>query len=160
MCRIELTTIIDAPIQRCFDLSRSIELHRLSTKGTQEEAIAGVTTGLIGDGEEVTWRAKHFGITQTLTSKITRFEPPYLFRDEMVKGAFKSFVHDHIFETVEGRTIMHDHFEFATPGGVFGKIFNMLILKKYMYRFLLERNTMIKNAAESDQWQRIPGMKY
>ena len=69
MPKIELTTIIDAPIERCFDLARSIDLHKLSTAGTDEEAIAGVMSGLIGKNEQVTWKAKHFGITQKLTSK-------------------------------------------------------------------------------------------
>jgi hypothetical protein len=81
---IELTTFIHAPIDRCFDLARSIDLHKLSTQGTEEEAIAGVTSGLIGKGEQVTWKAKHFGITQKLTSRITVFEYPYHFRDEML----------------------------------------------------------------------------
>ncbi|MDV3308737.1 MAG: hypothetical protein LOY03_07970 [Cyclobacteriaceae bacterium] len=60
MPRIELTTIIHAPIERCFNLARSIDLHRPSVVGTKEEAVAGVTSGLIGMGEQVTWRARHF----------------------------------------------------------------------------------------------------
>ena len=73
---IELTTIIDAPIDRCFDLARSIDLHKHSMEGTHEEAIGGVTSGLIGPGEQVTWSATHFGIAQRLTSKITQFIVP------------------------------------------------------------------------------------
>jgi ligand-binding SRPBCC domain-containing protein len=105
---IELCTIIDAPIERCFDLARSIDLHKLSTEGSEEEAIDGVTFGLIGKYQRVTWRAKHFGITQTLSSKITVFERPYLFRDEMIEGAFQSLRHDHFFENSEGKTLMRD----------------------------------------------------
>jgi hypothetical protein len=52
---IRLETVIRAPIERCFDLSRTIDLHMRSTEETQEIAVAGVTTGLIGLGEEVTW---------------------------------------------------------------------------------------------------------
>lgn len=90
MARIDLTTIIHAPLERCFNLARSIDLHRLSMNGTEEEAIAGVTTGLISSGEEVTWRARHFGIVLTMTSKITGFEYPRHFRDEMVEGPFNN----------------------------------------------------------------------
>lgn len=68
---IKIETTIHAPVQRCFDLSRSIDLHQISTIETKERAIAGKTSGLIGLNETVTWQAKHFGITQKLTSKIT-----------------------------------------------------------------------------------------
>jgi len=51
---IELKTAIKAPVERCFDLSRSIDLHKISTAHTNEEAIAGVTSGLIGPNEWVT----------------------------------------------------------------------------------------------------------
>jgi len=86
---IELITKIHAPIEICFDLARSIELHKRSTAETGEEAVAGVTSGLIGAGETVTWRAKHFGIWQHLTSVISEFEYPVYFRDEMVRGIFQ-----------------------------------------------------------------------
>lgn len=88
---IRLTTIINAPVAVVFDLSRSIDLHKISTAHTNEQAVAGKTSGLIGMDESVTWRAKHFGVTQLLTSKITAFESPHYFTDEMVSGAFKQF---------------------------------------------------------------------
>ena len=89
---IKLSTIIKADIQIVFDLSRSIDLHKISTDKTNEEAIAGVTNGLIGLDETVTWRAKHLGVTQTLQSKITSFKPPYYFVDEMLKGLSKVYI--------------------------------------------------------------------
>jgi ligand-binding SRPBCC domain-containing protein len=155
---IELTTTIEAPIERCFDLARSIDLHKSSTLGSQEEAIAGVTSGLIGKGQCVTWSAKHFGIRQKLTSAITHFEYPYHFRDEMIKGAFKLIKHDHIFQQTGNETLMTDRFNFESPGGVLGSIFNRLILTKYLRGILTTRNKMIKEAAESDRWKAI--LKY
>ena len=152
---IELTTVIAAPIGRCFDLSRSIDLHRLSTQGTQEEAIAGVTSGLIGKGQRVTWRARHFFIRQTLTSEITAFEPPYFFRDEMVQGAFKLLKHDHVFEEKGSETVMKDKLYFETPAGLAGHLFNKLVLTAYLTRLLVKRNTVIKEVAEGDDWKSI-----
>lgn len=72
MPRIYLETRISAPVEIVFDLSRSIDLHKISTEHTKEEAIAGKTSGLIALGETVTWRAKHLGFTQNLTSKNNR----------------------------------------------------------------------------------------
>jgi ligand-binding SRPBCC domain-containing protein len=152
---IELSTVIKAPIAVVFDLARSIDLHKLSTEGTQEEAIAGVTSGLIGMGESVTWRAKHLGIIQQLTSRITGFEYPRFFRDEMVRGAFEMIRHDHIFAESGDYTIMKDRFEFESPGWVFGVFFNKVFLEGYLRSLLEKRNRMIKEWAESDRWKTI-----
>jgi ligand-binding SRPBCC domain-containing protein len=148
MPTIELITQINAPIEKVFDLSRSIDLHIESTKHTGERAIAGKTSGLIELGETVTWRARHFGIWQNLTSKITEFQYPYLFVDEMVSGAFKSFRHEHHFSQVDQHTIMKDVFEFESPLGILGKLANWLFLKRYMTNLLETRNAAIKKAAE------------
>jgi len=155
MPTLDLKIFIAAPTERCFDLATSIDLHRMSTAGTAEEAIAGVTSGLIKSGEQVTWRARHFGIRQTFTSRITLYERPFMFRDEMMQGAFKSFKHDHTFDRVGDHCLMRDVLTFESPGGVIGQMVNRLILTNYLRDFLLKRNEMIKNFAEGEQWKTI-----
>lgn len=68
MGHIELVNHIAAPADRCFDLSRDIGVHQESMRFSQEVAVAGVTAGLIGPGESVTWEARHFGIRWRMTS--------------------------------------------------------------------------------------------
>lgn len=148
MPTIRLETIIDARIELCFDLSTSIDLHKLSTGKTNEQAIAGRTSGLIRLNETVTWQATHFGVRQKLTSKITAYERPFHFRDEMLKGAFKSICHDHYFEYRDEQTVMTDVFCFESPLGFLGRAFNRLVLTKYLTHFLKERNALIKEYAE------------
>jgi ligand-binding SRPBCC domain-containing protein len=155
MPTIILRTQIDANQQLVFDLARSIDLHKISTEKTNEEAIAGITSGLIELNETVTWRARHFGVYQTLTSKITEFDAPNYFVDEMVKGAFKSFRHEHIFKTENGKTIMDDIFDFEVPFGVLGSLVGVIILKPYLKKFLLERNQVIKSFAETEKYNTI-----
>ncbi|MGO4878380.1 hypothetical protein ACEN2P_17390 [Pedobacter psychrotolerans] len=60
MAVIILKTQIAAPIEKCFDLCRSIDLHLKSMQHTDERAIDGRTSGLIGFHETVTWKARHF----------------------------------------------------------------------------------------------------
>lgn len=155
MPKIELITKINAPIEICFDLARSVDLHKISTAHTSEEAISGVTRGLIGLNEYVTWRATHFGIKQTLSSKITGFDRPLYFVDEQTQGAFKSINHLHQFKEINGEVTMTDHFEFSAPYGIFGRLFNALILTSYFRKFLLQRNEIIKQYAETDQWKLV-----
>ncbi len=154
MVRIELTTPIAAPTERCFDLSRSIDLHMASTNWSGERAIGGVTSGLIGAGQEVTWRGRHFGLALTHTSQITVFEPPRHFQDCMVRGAFKSFCHDHYFEASDGGTIMRDVMQFEAPFGWWGRIVEQALVKGHMRSLLQRRNQCIKQIAESDEWRK------
>ncbi|WP_192821344.1 SRPBCC family protein [Rufibacter sp. LB8] len=150
---IELRTEIKVPRPIVFDLSRSIDLHLLSTQQTHEKAIAGKTQGLMGLGEWVTWRAKHFGVYQQLTSHITEMEPPHFFVDEMVAGAFNRFRHEHHFQESPYGTLMVDLFDYTSPLGMLGKLADFLFLKKYMTTLLAERNRVLKEVAESDKWK-------
>jgi ligand-binding SRPBCC domain-containing protein len=155
MPKIELQIKIKADKKIVFDLSRSIDLHKISTKHTNEEAISGRISGMIELNESVTWSAKHFGVYQLLTSKITEFDSPHYFTDEMEKGAFKWFEHKHIFEDIENGTLMTDIFEYKSPFGIFGKIADTLFLRNYIKNLLEKRNETIKEYAESEKWKTI-----
>jgi ligand-binding SRPBCC domain-containing protein len=137
---IRLFTEINAPIERVFDLARSIDVHKNSTKHTNETAIAGKTSGLIELHDTVTWRAKHLGFYQTLTSKITQYNRPYFFEDCMLEGIFKGFQHQHIFEKI---------------GDIIGKEADKLFLENYMRNLLIKRNQVIKEIAEGEDWREV-----
>lgn len=150
MTTIDITTVIDASTQRCFDLARSIDAHLESAQGTGERVVGGKTTGLMGLGDEVTWEARHLGIRQRLTSKITAFEPPTYFQDRMTRGAFRSFEHDHHFTALpSGTTQMRDTVRFSAPFGPLGWIVEHAVLKPHLTRFLLQRAERLKLMAQS-----------
>jgi ligand-binding SRPBCC domain-containing protein len=105
--------------------------------------------------EWVTWRAKHLGFYQELTSKITEFEPPNYFADEMVNGVFKSFKHEHHFKQIQKGTLMTDIFTYVSPLGFLGHFADKLFLKNYMKKLLLKRNEIVKTFAETNKWKEI-----
>jgi ligand-binding SRPBCC domain-containing protein len=152
---IELNTKIKAAKEIVFDLSRSIDLHTVSAKQTNEKAVAGKTTGLIGLNESVTWRAKHLGVYHKLTSKVTVYDRPHYFVDEMINGPFKELKHEHHFSDVNGVTLMVDCFEYKAPLGILGTFADKLFLKNYMTEFLKKRNQIIKEVAESNKWKKL-----
>ena len=155
MPEIHITSFIKAPVERVFDLSRSINLHQISTTDTNEKAIDGVINGLINKNETVTWQARHFFKTRRFTSKITEMQSPGLFIDEMIKGDFKSYRHEHHFKATDNGTIMIDLVTFESPYGTIGKIANSLFLKSYLERLLKKRNAVIKDYAETQKWKAI-----
>lgn len=148
MQTITIETWIAAPPERCFDAARDLDLHVKSVAHTNERAVGGLTSGLIELGEEVTWRARHFGVTQHFTSRITAFDRPHYFQDGMQRGAFKSFVHDHHFEGDGTGTKMTDVLVFSAPLGILGRIAEALMLRGYLERLLRMRAATIKEACE------------
>jgi ligand-binding SRPBCC domain-containing protein len=149
MPTIRIATSIDAPPERCFDLARDVGAHVRSTASTGERAVGGVTEGLLALGDEVTWEARHLGVTQRLTARIARFERPTVFEDVMVRGAFASLRHVHEFVPRDGGTTMVDTFTFESPLGPLGAIVDRLFLAGYMRRFLVSRAEELKRMAES-----------
>ena len=147
--KIAVETWIHAGLQTCFDAARDLDLHQKSFAHTNEVAVAGRLSGLIGMDEEVTWRGRHLGVTQHFTSRITAFEPPSYFQDSMQRGAFRSFVHDHHFTAVDGGTLMTDLLEFRAPLGILGRLAERIVLKRYLERLLASRAAVIKDACEA-----------
>ena len=149
---IKIITEIKAPVNIVFDLARSIDLHKDSVIGTSEKIVDGRLVGLIQFDEFVTFQGIHFGIRQTFSSKITVFDKPKFFRDEMIKGSFTSFSHDHNFESSNNGTIMTDKIEYRCPCFIIGKLLNRIILHRHLHRLLEAINNYIKMVAESGKW--------
>ena len=149
MAIVKIETLIGAPIERCFDLARDIDFHVKSLGSTGERAVEGRTTGLIGLGESVTWEGHHLGMTRRFTSKITRFDRPRYFQDQMMKGAFASFVHDHRFLARGDSTLMTDVVFFRSPAGLIGALVDAVFMARYLRRLLDARARAIRDEAES-----------
>lgn len=157
MVELEEFTTIHAPIERCFDLARNIEVHLAGNIhfGEQALAIGDVNSGLIEMGQRVTWRAKHFWVWQNLTSKMTAFERPVFFEDTMLSGAFRSMRHEHFFKALsDEQTEMKDVLYFEAPLPILGRIAEVLVLRRHMQSLLHERNVVLKQIAESHEWRK------
>lgn len=149
MTQIKITTIINASIEIVFDNCRNIDIHQYSANNTNEKAIAGRTTGLIEIGETVTWKGKHFGFYIQHESNISEMDFPNYFVDKQLKGLFKSFKHEHIFEQKENQIIMTDILDYETPFGILGKLFDTISLKNHLTNFILHRNQILKEISEN-----------
>ncbi len=156
MTLLSATTIIAAPIEVCFRSSLNIDLELLAAEDYQIRAIAGVTTGIIGAGERVTWRTKQFGLWITHTTEITAFQDPVYFQDSMVKGLFRKFEHDHFFRVLgPATTEMRDDVRFSMPVLLTGPIAERLFVKVRLAALLRKRNDAIRSHAEEAAAGRI-----
>lgn len=155
MPSIHITTFIKAPVEVVFNLSRHIGLHKISQQDHKEEAVAGITSGLIQKGESVTWQAKHLFKTRLMTVEITEMKSPGFFEDVMTKGDFVSYAHKHHFKQTDNGTIMIDEILFESPHGFLGRLLNRFFLTGYMKKLLLKRNESIRTYAESNKWEAL-----
>jgi ligand-binding SRPBCC domain-containing protein len=139
----ESVTRSDRTAKDMFDLARDIDVHQESQAAAGEKATAGVIDGLIGPNQEVTWKARHFGIPFSLTSRVTEFESPRRFVDEQTRGPFRSFRHEHIFEADGAGSVMIDRVSFSAPFGVLGLLVERLVLAQYMRRLVEDRGAYL-----------------
>jgi ligand-binding SRPBCC domain-containing protein len=131
----------------CFDLSLSVEVHIAS--GHRERVVGGVSSGVLGLGDEVTWSAWHLGFPWRMTSAISSHERPRLFVDEMKSGPFARWRHEHLFLAEDAGTVMLDRAEYSMPLGLIGRLVDRAFLGRYLEQLLVKRNEYIKALAES-----------
>src|SRR5262245_24871168 len=115
---------------------------------TGERAVAGRITGLIEQGQEVEWEARHLGRTRRLRSRITAMDRPRSFTDEQVRGPFVRYGHRHTFVARDGGTLMIDEWHHVAPLGPLGVLADVLFLKRHLRQTLEARAAAIKSEAE------------
>jgi ligand-binding SRPBCC domain-containing protein len=151
---IRLGTWIDAPVERCFLLSLSVDLHVASARSTHENASAVAADGTIGEGDTLTFKGNHFGVRWRHTSVIEKLRPHSYYRDVMIAGPFQHFEHDHHFARMDDGTRMRDEIRFSASAGILGRLKTRIFLRKQLKAFLAERNALIKRLAESEDWHK------
>ncbi|PSS44512.1 cyclase [Arthrobacter woluwensis] len=139
---------IAARPEEVFGLSLDVDAHTRSMADSGERAVAGVTTGRMGPGDIVTWRARHFGVPIRMTSRITGYREPSHFVDEQLGGPFRFWRHEHRFTPDDGGTLLRDDITFAAPLGPLGRLAE-LVLRWYMPQLIRQRNEFLKAAAEA-----------
>jgi len=139
-------TILPVSPQRAFELSLSVEAHLRSMARSRERAVGAVTSGTLTLDDEVTWRAWHFGVPWTMTSRITEYDPPHRFVDEQVRGPFRAFRHEHLFTESGDGTVMTDRVTFTAPFGVLGRVTERVVLRRYLAHLIGARNRYLSAA--------------
>jgi ligand-binding SRPBCC domain-containing protein len=148
MGSFSVRTTIRAGRAACFDLSLSVDAHTSSMAASGERAVAGTTTGIMGPGDVVTWRARHFGVPIRMTSRITEHDRPTRFVDEQVSGPFARWWHEHTFAESPGGTEMIDTVRYRAPFGLLGAAVERAGLDRYMRSLIETRNAWLKATLE------------
>ena len=149
MTRLIIETHIHAPIEHCFDLARDVSAHTKSAAFSSERVVApGRIDGFLELGDLVAFEGRHFGIRQRFVARITAFDRPHRFVDEMVEGAFKWLRHVHEFKSAKNATLMRDTLEWEAPFGILGRLADVIFLRRHMGWFVTTKQTALKRMAE------------
>lgn len=145
--RFTLVNLVRCRPETLFDLSLDVDLH-VRSMAAWRERVVGAPTSPLGLEDVVTWKARHFGLPFTMTSRIAELERPQRFVDEQVRGPFASFRHEHLFEQVEGGTRMTDHVAFDAPLGPLGDLAESAVLRRRLRHLIEVRNAMLVAEAQ------------
>ena len=155
MTRIVIDTVIRAPVELCFELARDVAVHAKSAAFSGERLVEpGRMSGLLELGDLVTFEGRHSGARQRFTTKIIQVEPPHIFVDEMVHGAFYSLTHVHEFHPHQTGTFMRDTLEWQAP---LGWLADALFLKRHMDWFVRTKQQHLKAIIESSYARQSKG---
>ena len=151
MFRLKESIHVNAPIDRCFLLATSIALVQQTLR---LKPVEGKTTGLIVGGDQLIWRGWKFGLPAMHETLITGYDRPNFFQDTMGRGYFRKFQHDHLFEDIDGRTLMVDVVKFSMPFGPVGRVIGKQVVVPHVMGLLLARFNLLKRIAEGSDWER------
>jgi ligand-binding SRPBCC domain-containing protein len=144
------TIHINAPIERCFLLSTSIDLVGRTLK---MRPVHGKRTGLITGEDKIVWFGWKFGLPHLHETLITAYDQPHFFQDTMGRGRFKRFQHDHSFTEIDGHTLLLDRVRFSLPFGPAGKIVARKVMVPHIAELMRLRFQLLKRVAETDEWR-------
>jgi ligand-binding SRPBCC domain-containing protein len=155
MGAIHLTTFVEAPIERVFDLTRNLAVFKYVFNSRKEKLTSRAGANLLTKGETVSIVAKHLGKERLSTLKLTTLERPTFILEEQVKGDLILYRHEHHFKSIDNGTIVIDLIEFDGPRDIVGRYLGKLYLKNYLEELMRKRNEVIRTYAETERWRAV-----
>ena len=155
MPRIHLTSCIHAPVERVFDLSRSTSVHKAVLRTYRNGRLDGATDGIIGLQDKLTFSLTFMGRQRVVVTRIEEITPPTEMTSSLVKGrgSFDSLRHEQHFKSISNGTLLIDLLDYEVAYGGLGRILDKLLIKKFLKKYLEQKNGVIKQYAESDKWK-------
>jgi ligand-binding SRPBCC domain-containing protein len=150
--KVVVETVIAAPVEIVFELSRDVAIHAESAAFSGERLVPpGRMSGILELADHIAFEGRHFGVRQTFVAKITAVEPPHRYVDEMVRGPFRWLRHEHEFHIHAQGTLMRDVVEWRAPLGFLGSIADRLFLERHMRRFVGTKQANLKRIIEASR---------
>jgi ligand-binding SRPBCC domain-containing protein len=148
---IERSCTIDAPIAEVFAFHLDTRnAARISPPGLRVLSVEGSFPLRLGS--EVRLRSRQLPLpwAQTWLVRVVRLEAPTLIVDELLRGPFPAWRHEHRFaELPDGRTQLTDRVEYRLPAGRLGRIADALFVRRLLQATFRSRHARTRAVLET-----------
>ena len=115
--RLETSQFLPCARQRVFEFfSDAFQLQTL-TPGWMHFSVLTPAPIHLAAGTLIDYRLRVHGVPLRWQSCISVWQPPYRFVDEQLRGPYRRWHHEHVFEEVAGGTLCRDIVDYDVPGG-------------------------------------------
>jgi ligand-binding SRPBCC domain-containing protein len=149
---IECSCALAVPIAEVFAFHLDTRnAARISPPGQRVLAVEGSFPLRLGS--EVRLRARQWPLpfAQTWLGRVVELEEPTLIVDELLRGPFPLWRHEHRFsELPGGHTLLTDHVTYRLPGGAFGRLANRLLFRRLLLASFRARQARTRAVLEAE----------
>jgi ligand-binding SRPBCC domain-containing protein len=89
----------------------------------------------IREGTLIDYRLSLFGVPFGWRTRISAWQPPFMFVDEQLRGPYREWIHTHTFESLPGGTRLTDHVQYRLPLYPFGQAALPLVRRQVEHIF-------------------------
>ncbi len=102
------------------------------------------------EGQVLTYRLSLYGIPFTWQSRIDVWEPPDRFVDLQIKGPYRFWRHEHVFEETDDGTNVVDNVKYEVPGWILSPLIHWLFVRGDVERIFSYRTEQLRSIFPSE----------
>ena len=139
------TQVINSPMDDVFDFFSKPENLKTITPAKLSFNILTPTPIVMEKGTVIDYTISLFLIPIHWRTLITKYNPPYEFVDEQIKGPYNFWHHTHKFKKVDGGVEISDRVIYSIPMGIIGSVLHFIWIKRDLEKIFLHRKEVIEN---------------
>lgn len=129
--RLEAEMWLPRPLIEVFEFfSNAANLQRITPDWVNFQ-VKTPTPIEVQKGTLIDYTIRMYGIPMPWRTLIDAWEPPYRFVDIQLRGPYRTWHHEHLFEERDGGTLVKDLVDYAVPGGA---VIEWLIVRRDVKR--------------------------
>lgn len=97
---------------------------------------------VMGEGTIIDYRIRLRGFPMRWRTLIRDWRPPFEFSDQQLRGPYKLWLHRHVFEEVEGGTLVKDRVRYILPFSPMGELLHPVIRAELRHIFGYRKKVM------------------
>lgn len=141
--RLETSQLLPYPREQVFALyADAFQLETITPEWLHFHVITPRPIN-IGQGTLIDYRLRLHGIPIRWQSRISVWEPPFRFVDEQMRGPYRFWHHEHVFESAAGGTMCRDFVDYGVYGGA---VINALAVRRDLRKIFAFRRRKIAEA--------------